>query len=74
MAIALAGDFRSDAPPLNINRAEAEAIAGTALNERGVALGGNWQRFAATRLRSQAPAAASERRRPRCREAMPCGG
>ncbi|HEV2976147.1 MAG TPA: CPBP family intramembrane glutamic endopeptidase [Casimicrobiaceae bacterium] len=46
---AFSGSFKSDAPPLKIDRAQAEAIADAALKERGIALGPEWKRFAAIR-------------------------
>src|SRR5205823_804799 len=50
LAIAFAGDFRSDAPPLSIDRSEAERLADAALKGRGITLGKEWRRSAATRL------------------------
>ena len=49
IAIALAGDFRGDAPPLTIGRAEAEAAADAALAARGVKLPPEWHRFSQTK-------------------------
>jgi hypothetical protein len=46
---AFSGNFASDAPPIKIDRAQAEAIADAALKERGVTLGAEWKRFAAIR-------------------------
>ena len=53
LSFALAGDFRSDAPPLAINRVQAEAVADGALKERGIALGQEWKRLSATRFAAQ---------------------
>ncbi|HTR56790.1 MAG TPA: CPBP family intramembrane glutamic endopeptidase, partial [Casimicrobiaceae bacterium] len=50
VAIALAGDFRGDAPPLSIGRAEAVAAADAALAKRGVKLPPDWHRYAVTRI------------------------
>ncbi|HTP47564.1 MAG TPA: type II CAAX endopeptidase family protein [Casimicrobiaceae bacterium] len=50
--IALTGNFRSDAPPLSIGRAEAEAAADAALAERGVKLSPEWKRYATIRVAS----------------------
>jgi hypothetical protein len=52
LAIAFGGDFHSDAPPLQIDRATAEAAADAALKSRGVTLGPEWKQAAATRLAS----------------------
>ncbi|HEX8009490.1 MAG TPA: type II CAAX endopeptidase family protein, partial [Casimicrobiaceae bacterium] len=46
------GGFRGDAPPLKIDRAQAEAMADAALTERGVNLSRDWKRYAAIRLAS----------------------
>ena len=46
-------DFHSDAPPLSINRAKAEAAADAALKDRGVKLGPEWEQAAATKLASE---------------------
>ena len=46
------GGFRGDAPPLTLDRAQAEAIADTALSERGIRLSPEWKRYAAIRLAS----------------------
>lgn len=43
---AFSANFKSDVPPLKIDRAQAEAIADAALKERGVILGPEWQRSA----------------------------
>jgi Type II CAAX prenyl endopeptidase Rce1-like len=53
LAIAFGADFHSDAPPLQINRAKAEAAADAALNSRGITLGAEWKQAAATRLASE---------------------
>ena len=53
LAIVLSGGFHADAPPLRNDRAAAEAAAETALKDRGVTLGAEWRRFAATRLISE---------------------
>lgn len=52
LAIVFGGDFHSDAPPLQIDRAKAEAVADAALKDRGVTLGPEWRRASATRLAS----------------------
>jgi hypothetical protein len=53
LAYIFAGDFRGDAPPLAIGRAQAEAIADDALKARGIELGPDWKRLSATRLGTQ---------------------
>jgi hypothetical protein len=53
LAIAFGGDFHSDAPPLQIDRAKAEAAADAALKNRGITLGPEWKQAAATRLASE---------------------
>ncbi len=53
LIFALAGDFRSDAPALAIDRAQAVAAADDALKARGVAPGSEWKRMAATRFAAQ---------------------
>jgi hypothetical protein len=57
LAFIVAGSFHGDAPPLAIDRAQAEATADAALKERGVALGPEWKRFAVVRLPSEDGAA-----------------
>ncbi len=53
LCFAFAGDFRSDAPPLAIDRGQAETIADGALKERGAALDPEWKRMSATRYAPQ---------------------
>lgn len=53
LAIVFGGDFHSDAPPLEIDRARAEAAADEALRSRGVKLGPEWKQAAGTRLASE---------------------
>jgi hypothetical protein len=53
LAIAFGSDFHSDAPPLLVDRAQAEAVADAALKDRGVTLGPDWREAAATRLASE---------------------
>ena len=53
LAIAFGADFHSDAPPLEIDRAKAEAAADAALKNRGITLGPEWQQAAATKLASE---------------------
>src|ERR1700730_8288372 len=53
LAIAFGADFHSDAPPLEIGRAKAEAAADDALKNRGITLGPEWQQAAATKLASE---------------------
>jgi hypothetical protein len=53
LAIAFGSDFHSDAPPLNIDRATAEAAADAALRSRGVVLGPEWKQAAGTRLATE---------------------
>ncbi len=53
LAFVLAGDFRSDAPPLVIDRAQAESAADAELRERGIVLGPEWKRMSATRFAAQ---------------------
>src|SRR2546428_2055357 len=57
LAFIVTVSFHGDAPPLAIDRAQAEAIADAALKERGIALGPEWKRFAAVRLASEDGAA-----------------
>ncbi|HEY2970241.1 MAG TPA: CPBP family intramembrane glutamic endopeptidase [Casimicrobiaceae bacterium] len=57
LAFIVMPSFHGDAPPLAIDRAQAEAIADGALKERGIALGPEWKRFAAVRLASEDAAA-----------------
>ncbi len=49
-AVVVAGDVHRDVPPLTIDRPQAIAAAESALKDRGVALGPEWRRSAATRL------------------------
>jgi len=51
-SFAFTANFHADAPPVKIDRAEAEAIADAALQERGIALGPEWKRLAAIRQAS----------------------
>jgi Type II CAAX prenyl endopeptidase Rce1-like len=53
LAIAFGADFHSDAPPLQIARAKAEAAADAALKTRGITLGPEWHQAAATKLASE---------------------
>ena len=53
LAIAFGADFHSDAPPLEIDRAKAEAAANAALKNRAITLGPEWQQAAATKLASE---------------------
>jgi FtsH-binding integral membrane protein len=53
LTIVFGADFHSDAPPLSINRAKAEAAADAALKDRGVQLGPEWEQAAATKLASE---------------------
>jgi hypothetical protein len=53
LAIAFGADFHSDAPPLQIDRANAEAAADAALKNRGITLGPEWKQAAATKLASE---------------------
>jgi len=53
LTFALAGDFRGDAPPLAIDRAQAESVAEAALKEHGIVLGPEWKRMSATRFAAQ---------------------
>jgi hypothetical protein len=55
IAIALAGNFRSDVPPLAIGRAQAEAAADAALTARGVNLPPDWRRYSVTRTPQEDP-------------------
>jgi hypothetical protein len=48
-----AGSFHSDAPPLKLDREQAEVIADTALGEHGVHLDSRWKRYATVRLASE---------------------
>src|SRR6266550_9209795 len=57
LAFIITGSFHADAPPVAIDRAQAEAIADAALKERRIALGPEWKRFAAVRLASEDAAA-----------------
>jgi hypothetical protein len=57
LAFIVTGRFHGDAPPLAIDRTQAEAIADAALKERGVALGPEWKSFSAVRLASEDTAA-----------------
>ena len=57
LAFIVTGRFHGDAPPLAIDRTQAEAIADAALKERGVVLGPEWKRFSAVRLASEDAAA-----------------
>lgn len=50
LAVLIAGDFRSDVPPLAIGRAAAEAAADSALKERGITLSPEWKQASATRV------------------------
>jgi len=52
IAWAFAAPFRTDVPPLSIDRAQAIAAADAALSAQGVALGPEWHRFAAVKLAS----------------------
>jgi hypothetical protein len=52
IAWAFAAPFRTDVPPLSIDRAQAIAAADAALSAQGVTLGPEWQRFAAVKLAS----------------------
>jgi hypothetical protein len=49
----LGSDFRSNAPPLVIDRAQAETVAQGVLKERGIVLGPEWKRMSATRFAMQ---------------------
>jgi hypothetical protein len=49
-AFASTGKFHSDVPPINIDRAQAVALAEQALQERGVVLGPEWRRLSNIRL------------------------
>jgi len=49
LAFVAAGDFHSDAPPLTIDRARAEAVADQSLKARGIELGPEWKRMSSTR-------------------------
>jgi hypothetical protein len=53
VAYTAAGDYRGDALPLAIDRAQAEAIAEDALKTRGIELGPEWKRLSATRFATQ---------------------
>jgi hypothetical protein len=53
LAIAFGADFHSDAPPLQIDRANAEAAADAALRDRGITLGPEWKQAAATKLATE---------------------
>ena len=53
LAYGAAGGFRSDAPPLRLDREQAEAIADAALAERDVRLPPEWKRYATVRLASE---------------------
>jgi len=53
LAIVFGSDFHSDAPPLQIDRATAEAAADAALKNRGITLGPEWKQAAGTRLASE---------------------
>ncbi len=53
LAIVFGGDFHSDAPALQVDRAKAEAVADAALKDRGVTLGPEWKQAAAIRLASE---------------------
>ncbi len=53
LTFAIAGSFRGDAPPLKVDRAQAEAIADAALTEHGVRLAPEWKRYATIRLASE---------------------
>jgi hypothetical protein len=55
VAIGLAGNFRADAPPLEIGRVEAEAAADAALAAHGVNLPPEWHRFSLTRTAQDDP-------------------
>jgi hypothetical protein len=57
LAFAVVGSFRSDAPPLKLDRARAEAIADAALTEHGMRVSPEWKRYAAVRLASEDAAA-----------------
>jgi hypothetical protein len=50
VAIAASGIARRDTPPLRIDRAQAEAIADAAVEQRGMKPGDGWKRFAVVRL------------------------
>jgi hypothetical protein len=52
-SFAFNANFRADAPPVKIDRAQAEAIADAALKERGIVLGPEWKRYAGIRLASE---------------------
>jgi hypothetical protein len=53
LAYGAVGSFSSDAPPLKLDRAQAEAIADAALAEHGIRLPPEWKRYAAIRLASE---------------------
>ena len=57
LAFIVTGRFHGDAPPLAIDRTQAEAIADAALKERGVVLGPEWKRFSGVRVASEDAAA-----------------
>jgi hypothetical protein len=57
LAVLIAGDFRSDVPPLAIDRRAAESAADAALKERGVTLSPEWKRASATRVAPDDPTA-----------------
>lgn len=59
IAFAGAERFRSDVPPMRIERAQAEAIAEQTLQERGIALGPEWKRYSVIRLGSEDGAASA---------------
>ncbi|MEP6996500.1 MAG: type II CAAX endopeptidase family protein [Betaproteobacteria bacterium] len=50
VAIAASGSLQRDTPPLLIDRAQAEASADAAIEQRGVKASDGWKRFAITRL------------------------
>jgi len=53
LAIAFGADFHSDAPPLPVDRAKAEAAADAELTHRSIVLGPEWRQAAATKLASE---------------------
>jgi hypothetical protein len=57
LGIVFGADFHSDAPPMQVGRATAEATADAALKDRGVELGSEWKHAAAIRLASDDGAA-----------------
>jgi hypothetical protein len=50
IAIAVIGAHKADAPPLAIDRAQAEAAADVALAARGAKLSPDWKRYSTTRM------------------------